>query len=73
MAGPIDGINTMFNINRTVSQLGNANKSSNDESLRLLETVNNKVDGATREIVNAAVNSKTVATEVKGNAINVIV
>ena len=73
MASAIDGISTVSNINRAVSQLGNANKSSNAETLRLLETVSRKNDGAAQQAVATAVNSKSVATEVKGNAINIIV
>ena len=72
MSGAISSLNTAFNINRSVAQLGQANKASNNETVRHLEVVNAKVSGAAQEIISTAVDIKSQSTESKGNTINII-
>ena len=73
MSGAISGLNTMTNINRAVAQLGHANKASNTETVRHLETVNAKAEGAAQEVISVAVDIKSQATQAKGNTINLLV
>jgi len=72
MSGAINGMNTMASINRSVQQLGSANKASNNETVRHLDTVNAKVDQAAQEVISTAVDIKSQVTEAKGNTINII-
>jgi len=72
MSGAISSANIAANINRTVAQLGQANKVSNSETIRHLDTVNAKVDRAAQDVIGAAVDIKSTATEAKGNTINVL-
>ena len=72
MSGAISGLNTMTHINRAVAQLGHANKASNTETIRHLETVNAKVEGAAREVVTTAVDIKSQVTQAKGNTIDLL-
>jgi len=72
MAGAINGINTMASINRSVAQLGSANKASHSETVRHLETVNAKIEDAAHNVIGTAVDLKSRVTEAKGNTINLI-
>lgn len=72
MSGAISGLNTMANINRSVAQLGQANKASHTQTVRHLEVVNSKVEGAAREVISTAVDIKSQVTEAKGNTINLL-
>ncbi|MDH5257667.1 MAG: hypothetical protein OEX07_06655 [Gammaproteobacteria bacterium] len=72
MSGAISGFSTMANINRSVAQLGQANKVSHNQTVRHLETINAKVDRAAQDVISSAVDIKSTATEAKGNTINVL-
>jgi len=73
MSSAISGFSSAASINQSVSQFGKANKASNSETVRLLDTVSSKVDKAAKTVISTAVDIKSQATQAKGNTINVIV
>lgn len=72
MAGAIQGFTTMMNINRSVSQLGQANKASHTQTIRQLETTDAKVERAAQKVVNTAVDIKSEVINAKGNAVDIL-
>ncbi len=72
MASAISGISAVSNINRAVAQIGNANQTSNVQTMRQLDSVTSKIDGTAQKVVDAAVDMKSIATQAKGNAIDML-
>ena len=63
----------MQKITQSVVQIDNQNKASHHQTIRQIEATTSKNDEAAREVINHAVSQKAMATENKGNMIDIIV
>ena len=62
----------MQKISRSVQQIGNQNQASHTQTIRQIETTSSKTKAAATEVINHAVEQKSIATQTKGNMVDLM-
>jgi len=62
----------MQKISRSVQQLDSQNKASNNQTIRQIQATSSKTDAAAEKVINHAVTQKSIATETKGNMVDLL-